>query len=236
MVDRPSNAPAVGAGRFHAVIFDCDGVLVDSEVLVIEVLTDAYRRLGAAYDASRHCARFLGLEAGAIFAELEAEFAREHGHPLPAGFRDQCFANFRSAAAGRLRSIPGARRAVAALNLPVAVASSSDRASLVWKLETSGLLDLFGAHIYSREVAERTKPAPDIYLHVAAALELEPERCLVVEDSENGVRAARAAGMTVWGFRGGAHNRLASAPPLDSCGAELTLDQWSAFPRLLRTG
>jgi HAD superfamily hydrolase (TIGR01509 family) len=234
MANRSSEARAVGASRFGAVIFDCDGVLVDSEVLVIEVLTDAYRRLGAAYDASRHCSRFLGLEAGAIFGQLEAEFAREHGRPLPAGFREQCFANFRSAASRRLRAIRGARRAVAGLALPVAVASSSDHPSLVWKLETSGLLDLFGAHVYSREVAERTKPAPDIYLHVAAALELEPERCLVVEDSETGVRAARAAGMTVWGFCGGAHNRLAGAPPLGSYGAELILDQWSAFRRLLQ--
>jgi HAD superfamily hydrolase (TIGR01509 family) len=235
MLSHPANtseAPRT-TGPFQAVVFDCDGVLVDSEVLVIEALTGVCSGIGLDYDAAVHCTRFLGLEAAAIFEQLENDYRRQYAKPLPASFRQDCLDRYRAAAEQRLNEVPGARAAIEALHLPIAVASSSDLRSLNWKLDKTHLRDLFGDHVYSRDSVAHSKPAPDLYLHAARELDVAPEDCLVIEDSPNGIAAARAAGMTAWGFAGGGHLRNLPEHRLFKCGCAQVVKDWRSVAAML---
>jgi beta-phosphoglucomutase-like phosphatase (HAD superfamily) len=132
-----------------------------------------------------------------------------------------------------LTEVPGAGAAVALVRLPKAIASSGSRHGLERKLKYTGLWDHFAPHIYSADHVVNAKPAPDLFLHAAAALGVAPADCLVLEDSVNGVTGARAAGMTVWGFLGGghAHDRLGAG--LLEAGAEKLVRDWPEAARLL---
>jgi HAD superfamily hydrolase (TIGR01509 family) len=211
--------------RIEAIIFDCDGVLVDSEVLALEVELGSLAEIGLDYSRADFVARFTGLSNEAFFALLEEDSLARKGCGLPEGFHDACHEKY-SAAYERLTEIAGARAAVASVTLPKAVASSSTRAALGKKLRMTELWDLFAPHIYSADHVEHAKPAPDLFLHAAEALCIAPSACLVLEDSTNGVSAARAAGMRVWGFTGGGHMDEASGVRLLSAGAEKLIPSW----------
>jgi len=208
-----------------AIIFDCDGVLVDSEVLALEVELGSLAEIGLDYSRSEFVARFTGRSNDAFFALLEEDSMARRGRGLPEGFRDACHAKYR-AAFERLVEIPGAREAIAGVKLPKAVASSSTREGLDKKLRMTKLWDLFAPHIYSADHVVHAKPAPDLFLHAADALRVAPATCLVLEDSTNGIAAARAAGMRVWGFTGGGHMDVASDARLLSAGAERIVPGW----------
>jgi HAD superfamily hydrolase (TIGR01509 family) len=177
-------------------------------------------------------ARFTGRSNEAFFALLEEDSLARRGCSLPDGFQDACHAKYR-AAYERLVEVPGARAAVAAVHLPKAVASSSTRNALGEKLRMTQMWDLFAPHVYSCDHVEHAKPAPDIFLHAAAALRVEPSACLVLEDSTNGVVAARAAGMRVWGFMGGGHMDAPSGARLLSAGAERLIPTWPDMAKAL---
>jgi HAD superfamily hydrolase (TIGR01509 family) len=218
--------------RFSAIIFDCDGVLVDSEVLALEVEMTALAEIDLLYDGAEFRARFLGMSNTAFFDALEADHRARHGRDLPGGFRELCHARYQ-AAWPRLTEVPGARAAVERVSLPKAVASSSTKDALSRKLRQTDLWSLFAPHIYSADHVARAKPAPDLFLYTADALAIAPERCLVLEDSTNGVAAARAAGMPVWGFAGGGHMDAASGARLLSAGAERVVPDWQTAADLL---
>jgi HAD superfamily hydrolase (TIGR01509 family) len=218
--------------RIAAIIFDCDGVLVDSEVLALEVELGSLAEIGLDYSRSEFVARFTGRSNEAFFALLEEDSLARRGCSLPDGFQDACHAKYR-AAYERLVEVPGARAAVAAVHLPKAVASSSTRNALGEKLRMTQMWDLFAPHVYSCDHVEHAKPAPDIFLHAAAALRVEPSACLVLEDSTNGVVAARAAGMRVWGFMGGGHMDAPSGARLLSAGAERLIPTWPDMAKAL---
>jgi HAD superfamily hydrolase (TIGR01509 family) len=210
-----------------AVIFDCDGVLVDSEILALEVELAALAELGVRADLDDYMARCLGLTGSAWYAQVERDYFAIHKRSLPDGFRTRCEQRYRAAmASDRLVEVDGARAFVAGLVCPKAVASSSSIRSLESKLRRTGLWDHFTPHIYSGEQVPRGKPEPDLFLLAAKSMDIDPERCLVIEDSINGVRAARAAGMRVWGFLGGSHLRNRSGDPLLEVGAERILATW----------
>jgi HAD superfamily hydrolase (TIGR01509 family) len=209
----------------EAVIFDCDGVLVDSEVLALEVELGSLAEIGLDYSRAEFVARFTGRSNEAFFALLEEDSLARKGRGLPDGFQDACHAKYR-AAYERLVEVPGARAAVAGVRHRKAVASSSTREALGVKLRKTQMWDLFAPHIYSADHVEHAKPAPDIFLHTAAALRIDPRRCLVFEASTNGVVAARAAGMRVWGFMGGGHMDEASGARLLATGAERLVSNW----------
>ena len=209
----------------EAVIFDCDGVLVDSEVLALEVELGSLAEIGLDYSRPEFVARFTGRSNEAFFALLEEDSLARRGCGLPDGFRDACHAKYR-AAYERLVEVPGARAAVASVTLPKAVASSSTRDALGEKLRKTALWDLFAPHIYSADHVMHAKPAPDLFLHAAEALRIAPSACLVLEDSTNGVAAARAAGMRVWGFSGGGHMDDALGARLLTAGAERLIRSW----------
>lgn len=209
-----------------AVIFDCDGVLVDSEILAIEVEIAILAECGLVYAPAEYGRRFLGLNDAAFREALARDSLDLTGRPLPDDFLHRAHSQRWDACQERLAEVAGCAAAVAALSLPKAVASSSGAAFLREKLRLTGLLAAFDPHIYSADLVARAKPHPDIFLHAAGALGAAPERCLAIEDSVNGVRSALAAGMTVWGFAGGGHMDAGSSARLVEAGAQRVVADW----------
>jgi len=187
------------------IIFDCDGVLVDSESVYIATELAHLADVGVHYDRAPYVRRFMGLAPARWRAELAADVHASTGVALPAGFFATLDAAIHDALQDGLRALPGVRDVVAGLGGPRCVASSTPRSQLAWKLRHAGLDDLFEPHVYSADLVDRGKPAPDLFLHAAADMGVAPSACVVVEDSPNGVRAGVAAGMRVIGFAGAGH-------------------------------
>ena len=210
-----------------AVIFDCDGVLVDSEVIAHEIETEILGSIGLHYDRHEFTERFMGMSDPAFFAALEADGQARLGRSIVGEIRSRINEAMRKAVEERLAEVPGALRAVATVRNAKAVASSSTKLRLEFKLKRTGLWDHFAPHIYSAEAVTHAKPAPDLFLHAADALGVQPAQCLVIEDSVNGVFAGRAAGMRVWGFRGGGHMTARLSARLTDAGAERIVADWA---------
>jgi len=209
------------------IIFDCDGVLVDSEPIANRVFTRALNEIGLALDYGEVCALFIGLSMARCMELIEAEL----GRPAPAGFLDdlqrRTFEAFRTEA---LQPVPGVPELLEGLRRPYCVASSGEPEKMRTTLGLTGLLPRFEGRIFSAVEVERGKPAPDLFLHAAARMGAAPERCVVVEDSEPGVLAGRAAGMRVVGFAA-----RGQGPRLAAAGAE-TIESMAALPALLEGG
>lgn len=216
-----------------AVIFDCDGVLVDSEVLAHEVEAEVLAAIGLHYDAQEFKARFMGLSDQAFLAELEVDGIARLGRSIIADIRGPLETGYRRAIKERLAEVPGALAAIKAVRRAKAVASSSTTKGLEEKLRKVGHWDHFAPHVYSSEHVARSKPAPDLFLHAANALRAEPAHCLVMEDSVMGVRAGQAAGMRVWGFVGGGHHDARSVAALRDIGVERIIEDWREAEPLL---
>jgi HAD superfamily hydrolase (TIGR01509 family) len=212
----------------RAVIFDCDGVLIDSEIIAIEVETALLAGHGLQYEIPEFTARFMGMSDKAFYAALSEDSLARLGRELPQDFKARVDAGKRALNEQKLAAVAGIEDAVARLGLLKAVASSSEAHHLNYKLRKAGLWDLFAPHIYSADHVTHAKPAPDLFLYAANALDVAPRECLVIEDSVNGVRAALAAGMRVWGFAGGGHMDDGSRARLTAAGAERIVDDWNA--------
>ncbi|MFZ3238677.1 MAG: HAD family hydrolase [Stellaceae bacterium] len=201
------------------VIFDCDGVLVDSEPIVNRAHATALTGCGYPITADDLVDRFCGLSDADMFAIIE----RERGCALPLSYAalvgDIIEQQFRRS----LRAIFGVREVLDALPSARCVASSSTHDMIRRKLELTGLSPCFGEMLFSAEMVSRGKPAPDLFLHAAAQMDVAPARCVVVEDSAAGITAARTAGMAAIGFCGGGHCRPGHAERLRACGAVLVI-------------
>lgn len=189
---------------FDAVLFDCDGVLVDSEALGLDASAAYLRGQGLDWSPAELVREFTGLRDDVFATRLTAAYRAVHDKDPAADFF-QGLVDARRSLAHLLTAVEGAERAIAATPGKKAVASSSRAAMLEKKMRRTGLWELFAPHVYSAELVDHGKPAPDIFLFAAERLGAEPARCLVLEDSVNGVKAGIAAGMTVWGFTGGGH-------------------------------
>lgn len=216
-----------------AILFDCDGVLVDSEVLAYEVETLMLAERGLDFERDDYLTRFMGLSYASFHAAMDDEARRRLGRPLSEEFRDQLAVRLRQTMIARLTEVSGARAAIASIARPKAVASSSTGEGLERKLRQTGLWEQFAPHVYSAEHVSRAKPAPDLFLYAAEALKVAPKDCLVIEDSVNGVKAARAAGMQVWGFLGGGHAGKSLGARLTGAGASRLAASWPDLARLL---
>ncbi|WP_200809579.1 HAD family hydrolase [Aquimixticola soesokkakensis] len=183
------------------MIFDCDGVLVDSEPLAIAELRDLLSELGCALSEAEAYDRLLGRSVDTMRATLSQSFGITLSDAHLAQFRGRLFDRLTR----DLTAIPGVRDMIARLDVPVCVASSSHPDRIALSLEKTGLADSFGPRVFSATMVKHGKPAPDLFLHAAAQMATPPARCIVVEDSPAGITAARAAGMTVLGFTGGSH-------------------------------
>jgi HAD superfamily hydrolase (TIGR01509 family) len=211
------------------VIFDCDGVLVDSEPISFDCLQRAWARIGADIAMADLRRRFLGISARRM-VEIGA---RDFGVTPPASFLDDLRTDILAAYEGHLAPIPGVPEVVRALTVPCCVASSSDSIRLRRTLEIAGLLPLFGARIFSADQVMRGKPFPDLPLFAAAQCGVPPEGCVVVEDSIAGVEAALAAGMRAVGFIGGGHLDDGSGAALRAAGASLVVASFAELPGIL---
>ncbi|MFB4285351.1 MULTISPECIES: HAD family hydrolase [unclassified Nonomuraea] len=190
------------------VIFDCDGVLVDSEPIAVRVGTAALRRLGWTIDEAEYAERFVG---------CTPEYWEEQVGQTPPGWREQVNLDFAAAVKAELCAIEGIEDALDALDIPSCVASNGRHTTIRRSLELTGLAHRFAGRVFSAEDVARGKPAPDLFLHAAATMGAEPERCVVVEDSPFGVAAAVSAGMRCLAFAGG----LTPASRLTGLGATL---------------
>lgn len=216
---------------FAAVIFDCDGVLVNTEALVIDLEIAAMARLGVGYERAAFIATYMGTSEADFEAGLNADHAAVHGTGLPAGFFDRLKTDRFDHLHAHVAALPGARRFAADLAVPRAVASSSDRDALAMKLARTGLARLFGDHVHSGEDVANAKPAPDLYRRAADGLGVEANASLAIEDSAAGVQAAVAAGMTCWGFTGGGHCPPGHEARLIDAGAAAIFDSFEAVDR-----
>ena len=219
----------------HAILFDCDGVLVDSEILAVDVEMAMLAECGLNYELAEFKLRFMGMSDAAFYAELDADSLARTGRKLPAGFQANCTARLYDAVEQRLVEVEGTGLFLSTLKHPKAVASSSTSEKLAIKLRKAGLFDLFAPHIYSADHVKNAKPAPDLFLHAAAALGVHSSECVVIEDSVNGIRAARAAGMRAWGFTGGSHIDEQGRERLSAAGAETIVANWREVSDLLAT-
>lgn len=213
---------------FDAIIFDCDGVLVDSEALGLEESAAYLREHGFEWSAADLVRLFTGYRSDVFGRHLTEGFQKIHGRAPDAAFFEGLI-DIRRSRRHLLQPIKGADKALTETEAPTAVASSSHTEFLDGKLKRTGLYDLAAPHVYSADLVEHGKPAPDIFLYAAEKLSVAPERCLVLEDSVNGVLAGVAAGMTVWGFLGGGHVFDGHGDGLLRAGATVTIEDFDGF-------
>lgn len=186
---------------FDLVIFDCDGVLIDSEIISAQMLVDELAGLGVRIDLDYVARHFLGRSYPTVMKQIRVEF----GLDLPVEFEDAYRARLMAAFAAGLQIMPHVRDVLAAIDQPHCVATSSSPMRAKSSLELVGLSHLAGSRLFTATMVERGKPAPDLFLLCAERHGADPARCLVIEDSLNGIRAGLAAGMEVWRFTGGSH-------------------------------
>jgi HAD superfamily hydrolase (TIGR01509 family) len=215
--------------RFDLVVFDCDGVLVDSERLIVRVEAEIFAERGWPLTEDDIVREFVGLSDSAMRARL-SELV---GERLGDDWDEEYTTRYRDALARDLVAVPGVAAAIDAIEaagLATCVASSGSRDKMALTLGTTGLFDRFAGRIHSStdpEVAEG-KPAPDLFLHAAARMGVDPSRCAVVEDSPFGITAALAAGMTPFGYSGS----VIPAERLDLDGVTV-FDSMDELPTLL---
>jgi len=211
------------------VIFDCDGVLVDSEVISCRAHAETLMRHGYPITADQVLERFLGVSDREARLIVEAELGRR----LPGDFEAHVKQATLQSYADDLGAIPHIDEAIAAIDLPKCVASSGTPEKIRHGLSCAGLYDRLAPNIFSASQVERGKPAPDLFLFAARQMQAAPARCLVIEDSLPGIAAAVAAGMTVLGFHGGSHCRPGHGDRLRAAGAIAIFDDMRQLPRLI---
>lgn len=211
--------------RFDLIIFDCDGVVVDSERIVHEVFAQFLGELGLTLDEQELRERFLGrrlADCVTIAAELT-------GRPVPDAALDAYKARRDRVLREQVQAVEGVRAVLEGLAVPYCIASSGDHAKMQTTLGATGLLPLFAGRLFSATEVVHGKPAPDVFLHAARQMGAAPDRSVVVEDSVNGVLAGRAAGMTVLAFAG-----LTPLERLVQAGAHAAFTHMRELPALLR--
>ncbi len=211
---------------FDLVIFDCDGVLVDSERVANEVFARALREIcGIEFTLEHMFDTFVGHSKAQCLAKIEQML----GHPPPADLDRRYHEDINTALETSVEAVRGIDRVLAVLELPSCVASSGSHDKMRLTLGRTGLYDYFAGRIYSACEVDRGKPHPDIYLHAAASMgNVDPARCLVIEDSPVGVTGALAAGMTVFGYA-----ELMPAHKLKAAGAHRIFDDMLDLPALI---
>ncbi|TCM58336.1 HAD superfamily hydrolase (TIGR01509 family) [Rhizobium sp. PP-F2F-G48] len=185
------------------VIFDCDGVLVDSEPLSIDVLVRVLRTAGVEINADEATERFLGKSLMTMTKILHDDFGLQVDEAFLEEMRHDLYQRFEA----ELQPIAGISGVLDALDVRRCVASSSQMERIRLSLTITGLIDRLEPHLFSATMVTNGKPAPDLFLHAADAMHVAPENCIVIEDSPAGIVAAKAAGMRVFAFTGASHAR-----------------------------
>ena len=209
------------------IIFDCDGVLVDSEVLSCRCLSEVLAGYGINLGLDQALDLFLGRSVAAVLEHYGAL-----GRSIPDQFPAELRAGVRAAFLSALRPIEGVSSLLECLRIPHCVASSSDVDRVSFSLSLTGLAPHFDCRLYTSQMVEHGKPAPDLFLYAAERMQVDPHRTLVIEDSISGVKAGKAAGMTVWGFVGGSHYQSRDGNAiLRKAGADRVFERMADFWR-----
>jgi len=215
------------------VIFDCDGVLVDSEPISISVLLEIIREAGLTLSEEFAYERFLGASFATTSNILRDEFDLIVTAQMLEAARDRLYSRFRA----DLRAIAGIADALELIRQPCCVASSAHMERIRLSLELTGLLKKFEPHIFSATMVANGKPAPDLFLYAAEVMRTDPADCVVVEDSPAGIEAAQRAGMRVFAFTGGSHARRESyLRAVTRQKPDRTFDDMRLLPKLLASG
>lgn len=227
-IDRLSAKPLAPVPR-TTLIFDCDGVLIDSEILVCRLVSEELTAQGYPISVSNVITRFAGRPEGDMIAEIEGD----RGSPLPETFLPRMRARIVSCYETELQAVQGVPEILARLRTSICVASSSAPKKLRMGLAATGLLPFFTENVISAASVAKGKPAPDVFLYAAGWMRAEIQDCVVIEDSVAGVTAARAAGIRTFGFTGGGHCLPDLAARLAAAGAEAVISDIGDLERLL---
>ena len=212
------------------VIFDCDGVLVDSEMISNQVAADLLTEHGHPTTIDQSRTRYIGLSTTSLIKIVNGT----PGPQLPENFGTLFHDRTIAALTANLKPIPGILKTLDRLKHPTCVASSGTPDKINNSLKVTGLANHFATDIYSAVQVSNGKPAPDLFLFSAAQMNESPDNCIVIEDSVAGITAAKAAGMKAFGFTGGSHAGAAEyADGLRTAGADLIFRDMQTLPELL---
>lgn len=215
----------------NLVIFDCDGVLVDSEILAARVEAEVLTAAGFEISAEELAETYAGL----TFKDILMRVEEISNIPFQISLLDRAEELVDRRLRAEVRAIEGVHEAVAAVPVPFCICSNSRSERIDFMLEKVRLLPLFSGRIFSamETPTGKPKPAPDVFLHAARTLGADPSRCFVIEDSVHGVAGARAAGMRVIGFTGASHSYPGHADALTETGAETVIRRWPELKSVL---
>jgi HAD superfamily hydrolase (TIGR01509 family) len=213
------------------VIFDCDGVLVDSEIIASRVEAELISRAGFEISPEEISLNYAGL----TFKEIMLRIEEKANIPFQASLIDQAEAITDRRLALDVRAIEGAREAILSVDGPRCVCSNSRMERIELMLGKVGLLPLFAGNIFSSLATPsgKPKPAPDVFLYAAGRLKADPAKTFVIEDSVHGIAGAKAAGMRVIGFTGASHTYPGHADALTDAGAETVIRRWAELKPVL---
>ena len=212
------------------IIFDFDGVLVDSETMGCQIWSDVFAKHGMTVPARDIMEKYTG-KTGTLICSLVEE---EYGYHIPDGFLDEVNETTESIMIRELKTIPGVLETLPMLSIPMCIASGSRPKRLNMCLDATGLRPWFPDEtVFSSHFVKNGKPAPDLFFYAAERMKVQPDKCVVIEDSTSGIIGAEAAGMHVYGFIGGSHCTPERGRQLTQSGAELLFDDFTKLPTLL---
>jgi len=215
----------VKKSRFDLLIFDCDGVLVDSELITNRIFAGMLNEMGIPVSLDDMFEQFVGRSMPQCL-ELTAELL---GRPVPDGFLPEFQARTAAALKSELKAVPDIEEVLATMGIPFCVASSGTHEKMHTTLGVTGLLPKFQGKMYSVTEVAKSKPAPDVFLYAARQSGVDASACAVIEDTPTGVRAGVAAGMTVFGYCA-----LTPQQRLIAAGAHYTFERMRDLPELIR--
>ncbi len=216
------------AGKIDLVIFDCDGVLADSELMAFQAQAEVISEAGIPLTA-----KDIEPYMGVVGTEMYKDIANKHNHPLPGDMSERFVQRIMQLAESEPVDMPGIKDVLRNLEQKYCVASNGEIARLRGTLTAAQLDGFFNGNVFNAEMVTRGKPAPDLFLYAAQQMNVPPADCLVVEDSVHGVSAGLAAGMTVFGFTGGCHCPPDHGQRLFELGASLIFDDLRQLPDLI---
>jgi HAD superfamily hydrolase (TIGR01509 family) len=211
------------------VIFDCDGVLIDSEVISARIMIEELARENVEIDFAYFQQNFLGRGFAKVSADIRANSGQTISDDFESRYRSKLLNTFEK----QLRQMPGIMSVLDTLSLPYCVATSSSQTRVHNSLRITDLARYFGENVFTASQVEHGKPAPDLFLLAAAEMRVDPINCLVIEDSQTGIEAALRAHMPVWRFTGGSHMKDYVPRGDEKTLAIPTFDNWAAFPDML---
>ncbi|MFQ4143321.1 HAD family hydrolase [Chlorogloeopsis sp. ULAP02] len=214
----------MGKNRFNLVIFDCDGVLVDSERIVNRIFAEMLTEVGFPITYAEMTQQFTGKSLETCLEMIEQSYNK----PLPKNFIERCREREIAALQQELQPVSGITEILEQITLPKCVASNSSHRHIQLVLKLTGLLHQFDGKLYSANDVSRPKPCPDVYLYAAEQMNTNPEHCVVIEDSVPGVQAGCAAGMTVFGY-----TKHSDRTALAEAGAKIVFNDMRQLSQLL---